>query len=88
MHHHFVISGRVQGVGYRVFIRNTAQQIGLTGLVRNLSTGQVEIRAEGSKTQLDELLAYAWRGPQFAEVTDIQLEQRAASGEFSQFDIR
>lgn len=85
---HLIISGRVQGVGYHVFIQHTAQQLGLTGWVRNLATGQVEILAEGDKTQLDKLLACAWRGPQFAEVTDIHVEPRNACGEFNQFDIR
>jgi len=85
---HFVIKGRVQGVGYRMSAQNAAQKIGVTGWVRNLPSGQVEMLAEGETDQLEQLLSWAWQGPRFAEVTDIQVEQLVATGEFSQFDIR
>ena len=86
--YHFVIEGRVQGVSYRMSAQISAQKIGVTGWVRNLRSGQVEMVAEGEPAQLEQLLEWAWQGPNFAQVTDISLEKLTATGEFSQFEIR
>ncbi|HBX59242.1 MULTISPECIES: acylphosphatase [unclassified Methylophaga] len=86
--YHFVIEGRVQGVSYRMSAQISAQKIGVTGWVRNLRGGQVEMVAEGEPAQLEQLLEWAWQGPNFAQVTDISLEKLTATGEFSQFEIR
>lgn len=86
--YHFLIEGRVQGVGYRMSAQLAAQKTGVTGWVRNLPNGQVEMLAEGDTSQLSQLLEWAWQGPEFAKVTDIQLTEQTATGEFSQFDIR
>ena len=52
-----IVQGRVQGVYFRAFVRNHAEALGLKGYVRNLSGGRaIEVRAEGEKTKLDELL--------------------------------
>ncbi|HCC80092.1 MULTISPECIES: acylphosphatase [unclassified Methylophaga] len=86
--YHFVIEGRVQGVSYRMSAQIAAQKIGVTGWVRNLRSGQVEMVAEGEPAQLEQLLEWAWQGPNFAQVTDISLEKLTATGEFSLFEIR
>ena len=86
--YHFVIEGRVQGVSYRMSAQISAQKIGVTGWVRNLRSGQVEMVAEGDPAQLEQLLEWAWQGPNFAQVTDISLEKLTATGEFSLFEIR
>ena len=86
--YHFLIEGRVQGVGYRMSTQIAAQKIGVTGWVRNLRSGQVEMVAEGKPVQLEQLLEWAWQGPNFAQVTDISLEKLTATGEFTQFEIR
>ena len=86
--YHFVIEGRVQGVSYRMSAQIAAQKIGVTGWVRNLRSGQVEMVAEGDPAQLEQLLEWAWQGPNFAQVTDISLEKLTATGEFSLFEIR
>jgi acylphosphatase len=86
--YHFVIEGRVQGVSYRMSAQIAAQKIGVTGWVRNLRGGQVEMVAEGEPAQLEQLLEWAWQGPNFAQVTDISLEKLTATGEFSLFEIR
>ena len=86
--YHFVIEGRVQGVSYRMSAQISAQKIGVTGWVRNLRSGQVEMVAEGEPAQLEQLLEWAWQGPNFAQVTDISLEKLTATGEFSLFEIR
>lgn len=64
----YIVRGRVQGVGYREFARRRAEEIGLTGMVRNLDDGNVEVIASGTQEQLDTLAGYLHRGPQFGEV--------------------
>ncbi len=86
--YHLVIDGRVQGVGYRMSAQIAAQNIALTGWVRNLPTGQVEVVAEGQLEQLDQFVKWAWQGPQFTEVHNIELTQQSATAEFTHFDIR
>ena len=83
-----IISGRVQGVCYRWFTRDTAVELGLTGWVRNLPDGTVETVAEGEKEKLEQLLGWCRRGPDLARVTDIQAEWEEATGEFQDFSIR
>ncbi len=86
--YHLLIEGHVQGVGYRMSSQVVAQKIGLTGWVRNLRNGQVELVAEGEPAQLKQLVDWVWQGPNFAEVTDINLKKLKATGEFTQFEIR
>jgi acylphosphatase len=57
------VSGRVQGVGFRGFVEEQARAIGLTGWVRNLDDGRVEVYAAGNPEQLDRLAARLHRGP-------------------------
>ncbi len=52
-----IIKGRVQGVGFRATVRMYAQQLKLTGYARNLSNGDVEIRAQGEKASLEKLIS-------------------------------
>jgi acylphosphatase len=85
--YHLLIKGRVQGVGYRMSTQIAAQKIGLTGWVRNLSDGQVEIVAEGHLIQLKQFVDWAWQGPRFAEVLDIKINEQPVSGEFETFEI-
>jgi acylphosphatase len=83
-----IISGRVQGVCYRWFTRDTAVELGLTGWVRNLPDGTVEAVVEGEKEKLEQLLGWCKQGPDLARVTDIQAEWEEATGEFQDFSIR
>lgn len=79
----WVVRGRVQGVGYRQFALGRAQELGVSGHVRNLSDGGVEIVAGGTPSQLDALAGYLSRGPLFGEVRAIETEEiapPAASG--------
>ena len=57
------VSGRVQGVGYRFFVLGAAQPLGLSGWVRNLADGRVEVLAQGEMQALQELLAKLDEGP-------------------------
>lgn len=68
------IAGRVQGVGYRDFVRSEAEARGLTGWVRNRRDGAVEAVVTGAPDLVDALIAACWRGPPAARVADIQAE--------------
>ena len=83
-----VASGRVQGVSYRAFIQQEAAALGLTGYVRNLPGGDVEILAEGEDSAIDELIAAAKNGPPLARVREVKTERSSASSRFARFEIR
>jgi len=68
----FVISGRVQGVGFRAFAEREARQIGVTGWVRNLDDGRVEVQANGSETQLDQFEGMLRQGPRWSDVRGVE----------------
>ncbi len=67
-----LISGRVQGVWYRGWTVEKANELGVKGWVRNLSSGQVEAVFLGEDTQVNALLEACWSGPQFADVTAVE----------------
>jgi acylphosphatase len=81
------VSGRVQGVSYRAATQQQAASLGLTGYVRNLPHGGVEIVAEGPEAALTELIAWAWKGPSLARVRDVQVQMAEPSAGFSGFTI-
>jgi acylphosphatase len=85
---HLVISGRVQGVGFRFSAYDEAKDLALAGYVRNLSNGDVEIVAEGSRENLQMLAAWAHLGPPSAHVTAVREEWSDFTGEFTEFQIR
>lgn len=85
---HLLISGRVQGVGYRYSTLNAAKRVGgLTGWVRNLDDGRVEAVVEGPREKIEELIRWARQGPPAARVSDVAVAWEAASGEFRGFDV-
>lgn len=71
MRKRFLVSGRVQGVGYRNFARHYARKMGLTGYAANLADGRVEVEADGAEQALLQLEVMLRRGPPLARVTDI-----------------
>lgn len=77
---HVRVTGIVQGVGFRWFVRERARRLGLTGWVRNLSDGSVEVAASGDPYQLDLLRGELRRGPTGARVDAIH-EVSEAPGE-------
>jgi acylphosphatase len=71
----FVVRGRVQGVGYRQFALHRALQTGVTGYVKNLSDGSVEVHACGTPSQLDAFAGYLNQGPRFGEVRGVEVRE-------------
>ncbi len=69
-----IVSGAVQGVGYRTFVRAKAVDMGLAGQVENMSDGRVEVVAEGARHDLEVLLVRMRVGPTHAEVRSIEVE--------------
>lgn len=74
--YHLFISGRVQGVSYRYSAMEIATDLGLTGWVKNLADGRVEILAEGTEDALDQFLLWTKQGPRFAKVERVTLAQK------------
>lgn len=84
---HAWVEGRVQGVGFRYFVQDRAQSLGLTGWVRNLGEDQVEVWAEGKRPDLDALLKSLQRGPSAAYVMDVRVEWETPKGVYPRFQI-
>ncbi len=76
----YVISGSVQGVGYRLFAQRAGERLGLGGTVRNLRDGRVEVCAEGTGAQLAALRAELERGPRAAGVSSVSEEDAPQTG--------
>ncbi len=84
---HAVVHGRVQGVSFRFYTVEAAQRYHVTGWVRNLSDGTVEVTAEGTRQQLDQLLSFLRQGPPGARVTQVDVEWHPATGQFKDFRV-
>jgi acylphosphatase len=80
---HLVITGLVQGVGYRYSMAREAARLGVTGWVRNRVDGSVEAMIEGSHVQLAAMIDWARRGPSSAEVAHVAVE--LGSGGYTEF---
>lgn len=85
---HVLVSGRVQGVGYRQVCRSTARQLGLVGWVRNLPDGRVEAFAQGGSDQVDRLLEWLWIGPSSARVVGVESDVVAEDLTLTDFFIQ
>ncbi|MCK4883442.1 MAG: acylphosphatase [Candidatus Diapherotrites archaeon] len=82
----FVI-GRVQGVGFRYFVVQKAKKLGLTGFVRNVTGGKVEIVAQGSKEKLELLIEILKEGGYIGHVEEVKVEWRKETKKFDEFSI-
>ena len=84
-----IVSGKVQGVGYRMFTLQKARQIGVNGYVRNLANGNVEIVASGEVKRVDTLLKWTKSGPPGAIVKNLEIELLDSNAaDFQNFEIR
>lgn len=83
-----LISGKVQGVGFRNFTQRNAQELGVNGYAKNLANGKVEVVAEGDKSLLYALVELLKRGPRNARVDSLEIDSRDFTGEYKSFGIR
>lgn len=84
---HFLVSGQVQGVFFRASTQDAANNLGLTGWVRNLPDGRVEVVACGEKAALKRLEQWLWQGPSRARVLRVEARE-VANESFTRFDVR
>lgn len=82
------VSGRVQGVGYRMSCAERATELGVSGWVRNLPDGDVEFVAEGDPEAVDALVSWSRRGPSFSRVTGVSVAEETPAGGRPGFEVR
>ena len=83
-----IVYGRVQGVFFRSFVTRQAEELALTGYVRNMPEGAVEVWAEGERDKLEELIGYLKVGPPAARVRKVVANWSGYSGSYTDFDVR
>ena len=82
------VSGAVQGVGYRYFAMNAAHELGVTGWVRNLYDGSVQVVAVGPREALEAFLNHLRHGPHSGRVDEVRTSWFAYQTEFDRFEVR
>ena len=83
----FWVSGRVQGVGFRWFVRREASELGLAGRVRNLADGRVEVAVSGEPEALSHFRKRLREGPPGSRVTRLEEEEMSAVPDWDGFSI-
>ena len=84
----FVVTGRVQGVFFRDFMRSASHRLNVTGWVRNRSDGAVEGEAVGTADRLQSFREALARGPELARVVSLEVEASTGFGGFAEFRVR
>jgi len=84
---HVIISGFVQGVGYRQFVKKEASELSLKGWVKNIDRGRVEALFKGKKEQAEKMIKLCRKGPFLAEVKDVKVEREDKNIDFNNFEI-
>ena len=85
---HVLISGRVQGVWYRASTKQTAEQLGIFGWVRNTKEGNVEAVFEGEENLVNEMINWCKIGPPLAKVENVEVIDGSVSNSFEGFKIK
>lgn len=85
---HLIVSGRVQGVFYRDFVRREAERLGVRGFVRNLRDGGVEVVAEGNDDKINEFIKFCKKGSFASFVKNVEVKEEKPTNEFEDFEIR
>ena len=85
---HVFISGRVQGVFFRANTRQKAENLGITGWVRNTSDGRVEALFEGEEEKLEGMIEWCKQGPSHANVENVEITEEKKGQNFNSFEIR
>ena len=82
-----IVTGRVQGVGFRHSARSKARYHGIRGFTRNMPDGSVYIEAEGTEDHLQQFIAWCRKGPGYGQVENLHIEKSSNKG-FSDFIIK
>ncbi len=85
---HAVVTGRVQGVGFRYTTVDQARRLGVCGWVRNQADGSVEVELEGERAGVEALVRFLHRGPAGARVEDVALRWEPHRGDLGPFQAR
>jgi len=84
-----IATGKVQGVGFRMYTQSKAEELSVVGFVQNLDDGTVKILAAGEDDKVNTLIDWAKSGSPPAQVKDLQIEEMEyKEGEFDRFEIR
>ncbi|MEK6756751.1 MAG: acylphosphatase [Bacteroidota bacterium] len=85
---HIIVQGMVQGVGFRYFVWREATKLSLSGYVRNLYNGDVEIEAQGDRSLVEEFVKVVKVGPRYAYVKDLKIEWKEFQERYKGFEVR
>ncbi|MCU0285902.1 MAG: acylphosphatase [Acidobacteria bacterium] len=85
--YHYIVKGRVQGVSFRYYTQRAAFRLGITGTVKNLTNGDVEVYAQGKQDAIKEFEAFLHRGPVPARVEHVIKEEFEVKDEYPEFEI-
>lgn len=83
-----IISGRVQGVWFRASTKQKAQQLGLTGWVRNTSDGNVEAVFQGNEDDVNEMIKWCHKGPPLSRVKNVEVKPQKPTDIYEEFSIK
>ncbi|MCA0989339.1 acylphosphatase [Guptibacillus algicola] len=86
--YHLIVSGRVQGVGFRAFTQQKALEYNINGYVRNTTDGSVEIEAQGEEEQINQFISSVKKGSPFSSVDDVDANEEEVKQEEGSFSIR
>lgn len=87
-HYEITIKGRVQGVGFRQFVKHKAQDFDIKGWVKNMPDGSVFVKAEGDEKDMEPFVEYLKRGPSMGRVDKLSRDKFESENGFSDFQIR
>lgn len=88
IHYHAIVTGRVQGVGFRYFVQGEAVNREIKGWVRNTDEGHVELKVEGEQQEVLDFLKTVRKGSPFSKVTDMQMEPLTELAYYQDFRIK
>jgi acylphosphatase len=82
-----LVEGLVQGVGFRYFVKTSAERFNIKGFVKNMNSGDVYIEAEGTEQTMQEFLRLVKRGPRVAHVRKMTVEKMETLKNFKKFEV-
>ena len=85
---HILISGYVQGVGFRYYVQEKAQKLNVLGWVKNNLEGSVEVDAQGEEHNIDAFIDLCGKGPPLSRVKDVKMHEEPVTKEFHEFTVR